>query len=997
MKNTSTKTKVLSLALLWTFTALAAGGAYFAARVPTNYSMEQFVPRRHAMLTQDRESKNLFHISESSPHILLLSLDRGRWFEEKNLRGLRTLTESVATTKGVQGVVSLGNIQSAYEKKSELLVAALPDLVEQGFNPKRVLDNPLYTPGLISKDGRDTALFVTPETLTQDEHAHVMKRLEQLARKEFPGAKVQVGGPAAIRNQLVTLLAKEVLLFIGLALLCAICVLKVMFRGWWVLAQVVFLLLVANVLAVGLMGALQIPFNVLTSTLPVLVTVSSLGICAHLLVRMSEAADQPFERRLAFLRDLMKEISVTILATGLSTAVGFACLIPSHVPIISQYGLAVSLGVVLSSTAMLLLVPSLYVWVKWPSPRPFLYEPKGFARWIARRARLITPALAVVTIVIGLLGARLSWTARLFDDLPKNHPARHSTDLVSERLGGVATVDFALGGGRDAWKDPANIAKLAEVTRQMRARPHVGSVLSIADFMTPPPKSRRAVAEMQFLYGMSGESPLRTFLSDNERWTRVSVRLPDLPADENARVVGGLKRQLQAKFPQMSVKTSGFGAIVPPMNNQLSRELMWGFFEALFWIVLMMAIMFRSLRWALIGIVPNLMPPAVLLGALALFQIDIKPGIAIIFSITLGIAFDNTIYILGRLRHMLDENPKADALPIYTLMKRETMPCLVSSLCLSAGFTVFVFSVFPMNKLFGAFVLIAIVAGLVGDLIWLPAILKRHPWLLLGRKKPLTITYQETIMKLSPYLILAGLGLIAFHGKVANAGEKHTVESILKTAEAKAAPPSERVEIKMIIQESDGSKKERALTILRKNGGEARALVRLNKPSDLKGLTLLTVASKGKEEQWLYLPSDKKSRRILGSNKKGKFLDSEISYEDLSVSAYREFKNRIVRDDAKGIQIESVAKSGGGSSYGRVTTWLAPDLKIQRVEYYDKSGRLLKRAEFGGYAQVGGKYWRARSVSVVNVQTKRATKMLVEKISIKEIEDDEVSLAALEE
>jgi hypothetical protein len=242
------------------------------------------------------------------------------------------------------------------------------------------------------------------------------------------------------------------------------------------------------------------------------------------------------------------------------------------------------------------------------------------------------------------------------------------------------------------------------------------------------------------------------------------------------------------------------------------------------------------------------------------------------------------------------------------------------------------------------------------------------------------------------------LTLIASMIPVALAANGSSVQEVLKSVEEHSAPPNERVELKMIIQESDGSKKERVMTLLRKNEGTARSLIRLEQPSDLKGLSLLTVSSKDKEDQWLFLPSDKKSRRILGSNKKGKFLDSEIAFEDLQISTYKEFNNRIVKEDATTIQIESKAKSAGDSSYGRIMTWIAkPDLRVDHVDYYDKSGKLLKQAQFKSYQKVGDKFWRARQVNVVNVQAKRKTSLIVQKVSIKKIEDDEVSLGALEE
>jgi len=1011
MNNTSTKIKIFSLAALWLFTIGSVIGTYYALGIPTNYSMEQFLPKKHELLKFDRESKKVFHISEGSPHIVLMSLNKkggGRWHQNGNLKILNQLSNEIRSVKGVKSVISLGNIPSAFENNGELIVGPLKDLQQHGYLAKNIAANPLYTPNLMSKDGRHTALFVMPENLSQDGHKALIAKVRTLARKASPGAQVQVGGPAAIRTQLIDLLSREILIFIALALLCAIIVLKIMFHGYAVLVHALYVLIVANTLALGVMGWLGISFNILASTLPIIVTVSSLGIFSHLLVRMSEAAEFNWHKRMAYLQSLVKELSLVITLTGLSTAVGFACLIRSDVQLISDYGLAVSLGVLAACLSSLIMVPSLYVWVKWPMPRNFLHEPKRFAYFVVRHARWLAPGIAVMGVTFFAIGANLSWTAKLFDDLPEGHVARLSTNLVSQQLGGVATVDFMVGGDKlkDPWKNPSNLARLNDVATDLRNDKNVGSVLTLADFVRTGnklPKSRAAIAEMQFLYGMTGESPLKQFLSSNEKWTRVAVRLPDLPADTNLALIGAIQHKLENKFPGMRVKTSGMAAIVPPMNKELSRRLMWGFFEALFGIVLVLAVYFRSLRWALIGIVPNMIPPAVLLGFLALFNVPIKPGIAIIFSISLGIAFDNTIYILGRLKHMLKDNPRAKTLPVYTLMKKETMPCLVSALCLFAGFSIFLFSVFPVNKLFGLFILVSILAGLLGDLVWLPSLLRRYPWLLLDsaervRIKALPFNLQETAVKLSPYIMLVALGLIAFHNSYASGASQMSVEDLLKQVEKQGAPPNERVQLKMVIQDSDGSKKERVLSIIRKNDGEVRVLLRLLQPSDLKGLSLLTVASKGKEDQWLYLPSDKKSRRILGSNKKGKFLDSEISFEDLSISTYKEFDNKIVKEDAKQIQIESKAKPDSDSSYGKVVTWVSkPELRLHKVEYYDKSNKLLKRSEFKGYTKVGAKYWRAKQMLVHNVQDNRKTSLTLQKVNLKKIDADEVSLAALEE
>lgn len=221
---------------------------------------------------------------------------------------------------------------------------------------------------------------------------------------------------------------------------------------------------------------------------------------------------------------------------------------------------------------------------------------------------------------------------------------------------------------------------------------------------------------------------------------------------------------------------------------------------------------------------------------------------------------------------------------------------------------------------------------------------------------------------------------------------------ILKNVQRSSSPPYETAKLKMTIEESDGSKKERELTLVRRNGKDARALIRLLKPSDLEGLTLLTI-SKGKEEdQWLYLPSEKKKRRILGSNKKGKFLDSEIAYEDLRASTYKDYKNKILKQGPQQIVVESLAKPKSDATYGRVLTVISlPNYTIHNVEYFDHEGELLKKAEFKDYQPMGKGYWRAQKVLVHNVQDNRRTTMTATQISLNKVKESEVSINALED
>src|SRR5690606_2775109 len=94
--------------------------------------------------------------------------------------------------------------------------------------------------------------------------------------------------------------------------------------------------------------------------------------------------------------------------------------------------------------------------------------------------------------------------------------------------------------------------------------------------------------------------------------------------------------------------------------------------------------------------------------------------------------------------------------------------------------------------------------------------------------------------------------------------------------------------VKLIITEPDGTKKLREIFVQRASApGEQRMLARVMKPFDLKGASVLLVATKHADDQWVYRPASKQTRKVVVAEKKGAILGSELRYEDFNPAAIR--------------------------------------------------------------------------------------------------------------
>ena len=91
------------------------------------------------------------------------------------------------------------------------------------------------------------------------------------------------------------------------------------------------------------------------------------------------------------------------------------------------------------------------------------------------------------------------------------------------------------------------------------------------------------------------------------------------------------------------------------------------------------------------------------------------------------------------------------------------------------------------------------------------------------------------------------------------------------------------VHAKMVLIDQGHDARERDMYIyrLKIKPGEVRSLIRFTSPATIDGTGLLTLDDKGKDtEQWVYLPALDRARRISSSRKGGRFVGSDIYYED---------------------------------------------------------------------------------------------------------------------
>jgi outer membrane lipoprotein-sorting protein len=190
-----------------------------------------------------------------------------------------------------------------------------------------------------------------------------------------------------------------------------------------------------------------------------------------------------------------------------------------------------------------------------------------------------------------------------------------------------------------------------------------------------------------------------------------------------------------------------------------------------------------------------------------------------------------------------------------------------------------------------------------------------------------------------------------------------------------------RMEMILIDRRGDETVRELELLTLEVSADEERSLVYFQSPRDIRGTGLLTYSFReGEEEQWLYLPALRRTKRISASGRSSPFMGSEFAYEDLAPTFPSQFEYSYIGeetlDGARSFVVERYP-TYEGTGYLRQRLWIdADEYRVLRIDSWDLRDRLLKTLTLSGYELYLDRLWKPAEALMVNHRTDETTRLL---------------------
>lgn len=681
-------------------------------------------------------------------------------FDADALRAVATLSDFLDFHPHVTQLRSLTNYQylsgNDFSLSTEYLIDDPESLAGDESEIERVRNilsgETLALGTLVTEDFRHTRIAARVEYReeTSEHKVQLVQELYQFIEQENLDSSssytLHLSGYPLVNERFETVTAEDTAVLIPIMVLIMLAILYLSFRSlaamllpWVVIASGILLLL-------EIQYYIGIPHTTIDNSalMPTLIIIG-IGITVHVLLQFFQSSAAGLDSASAA-RETIRHIWMPAFFTAITTSAGFLALSVTRILPIREFALLGAIGPILLFLFSLTVLPAMLSYLSNASKSTNTIVTSGMISRLTQKVPGFTFRNRKPILIVGL--AVVAFT---FWNLPNAEVDNNYVTLFKESsqtrqdivyfddvFKGMMTLDIILDSGEtEGIKNPEFLQQMDTIQEWLSEHERLGKVNSLIDYLKEInqamngddpqyyqlPSSREMTAQFLLLYDSAGANEDLSDIKDfDNRYTRMVVPVVNLPASEMQEELDDIKAYLDAQASHLNPVLTGTMALYTVQDIYTSEGMVLSFLVALSVICLFFIVLFRSVRYGLLSIIPSVMPILLAASIAGFLGIYLDQSAVIVFAMTMGIAVDDAIHVMNRYLTAL-RSGASTAQAIQRAMNESGRAVVFSSMVLVFGFSVLCFGSFTTVINVGMFGSIIMALALLGDLIFLPAIL----------------------------------------------------------------------------------------------------------------------------------------------------------------------------------------------------------------------------------------------------------------------------------
>ena len=621
----------------------------------------------------------------------------------------------------------------------------------------QIRSHPLLGEKLLSSDGTAMLYVVTPTRRKAPlETVRALKaEMEKTAATVLEGTDLTatVTGFPAMRAGIIDILIRDQLRLNLAGVVVGFIVSLIVFRSLIGAVMTAVPAIIAGLVVLGGMGLLGVPVTAMSNIIPALAMIVGYADGIHLSHSWRhhrDAGATPWQaERLA-----QTQVGAACMLTAITTSVSFLALTISDVAILRNFGWTGAIGMLLSGMIVLVVhaVLAMFIGRFWKASRggsvPDLFKPlaapcAAICRFAVDNARTISILIVVLFVALAAAYAQFPADYSVREHLPQDDPANAALGRIDQSFDGAFPIQIVVPMDGVSATSPEGLEKIRAVHEAVAKIPGVESPLSLWSLVEWLGGSADAATTERLNADLEQLSPAARsrFLGADGTATLVSASVKEMPTYVTLPLIQDIETVAkQAGGPDVIV--TGVTVVTARESTRTIDNLNVSLTFAILGDLTIMILAFRNFWVGFLAVFSNTMPVLATCAILFLMGRGMQLNTVIALIVAFGVTVDETTHYLNHFIHHGRSKSLGDRLVETT---RLVGPVLISTtVIILCGLATTLSSGLPTVTMFGLITALTLLFALVGDLLFLPALIAGPTRRWFEHRKPVPEPVEKT-------------------------------------------------------------------------------------------------------------------------------------------------------------------------------------------------------------------------------------------------------------
>jgi len=681
-----------------------------------------------------------FQDEQGSDELVIAMIPTEDALAESHVAKLRELHQKIDSLPYVDTSFSLANAKYPIYSNRKIFYRNIYQTDRKRENIEKILDDlPALSRQLIAENQQFSFFYLRLIPANQiEERSQIIGHIKGVIRSTV--GESHISGAPVLGEAFNETIYGESIFFAVLSVAVIMILLLFLLPHWSYLPIALLSIILPVSITFGLMTSMGYSLNLISMLIPTILMIYSVSDFIHIVnIYHLHRKENPQQTKVEQIKIALQKSLKPCFYTTLTTIIGYLALVLSPLPAFKIMGVFTFVGLMLAFCLVYVIAAigfsflsekSIHANVRKINISAFTQK---INYWTTHYNKTVL-GIGILVFILGIISVFSIEVSTNSLDLLGKGKVKDDLEMIEETLAGSIRLQLNISTDETASLLSREVLlKLKNFQEKLDDNPLIAHPVSIVDFQTfledrIPTFSKLNAGNFERIFKKSKDKSNAFFsLTDDDfSYLAININIKELPTKDLRPLLKSIQTDFENTFPTTNyqLKIHGFSPIFAQLNTYILQTQFRSFGAAFLISFCILFYFIGQFKMSLLALIPNLLPLFTAFIVMCIFGIHLEAANAMLAPIMLGVAMDDTIHLINKFKHYQSLNFSVTE-SIDKALDYTGGALFSTTISLVCGFLIVGMSSVASVSTFGLLCAFTILAALLADVCFLPALFKR--------------------------------------------------------------------------------------------------------------------------------------------------------------------------------------------------------------------------------------------------------------------------------